>query len=88
MRVLMALGAAGGTISVQTGAARRRGAPPFGLDRAHPVYWSSPQSLRLPAGRRPSNDRYVGPVVDDPLWADTDIDVTMAGTAPSLSARL
>ena len=45
------------------------------LDRAQRVLVLTAQSFDFPAGRRPPNVRYVGPVLDDPLWADVDIDL-------------
>ena len=51
------------------------------LDRVDRVLLLTAESFDFPAGQRPANVRYVGPVLDDPAWAGVGVDPP-AGEAP------
>jgi UDP:flavonoid glycosyltransferase YjiC (YdhE family) len=51
------------------------------LDQAERVLLLTAEALHFPAPPRPANVRYVGPVLDDPVWADVDVEVP-EGDAP------
>lgn len=45
------------------------------LDRAQRVLVLTAESFDFPPGRRPAQVVYVGPVLDDPVWADAEVDL-------------